>query len=115
MGKVVTEASDIRCQHGAAVIPVSTAVKAVLQVGGKAVLAGTLAGSTVNSTDCSQQPPPNSNVPCAKTVGQTAGPSSVLFVGDDAVLLENAAGTTNGAPTNQWSVKDAKQSLVSVQ
>lgn len=115
MGDVITEASDIRCEHGAAVTPVSTAVAAVLEVAGKAVLVGTLAGSTIASADCLQQPPPASKTPCAKIVTQTAGPSSVLFVGDDAVLLDDAAGTTSGAPTNQWSVKDAKQTLLTVQ
>jgi hypothetical protein len=115
MGKVITEGSDIQCEHGAAVTPVSTAVKAVLEVAGKGVLAGTLADSTIASANCTQQPPPNSNVPCAAIVAQTAGPSSVLFVGSDAVLLEDAAGTTSGAPKNRWSVQDAKQQLLTVQ
>ncbi len=113
MGAVITEGSTIECGHTGSVTPVATSVKAVLQVAGKSVLAGTLAGSAI--ANCAQKPPPNSNVPCATILAQSAGPSSVLFVGSDAVLLEDAAGTTTpGAPTNDWSVKDAKQQLLTV-
>lgn len=110
MAYVITEDSAVACMHQGKVKPAAAAVSAVLSVGGKGVLVGTLASSTVGS-ECTQ-PNSSSSTQCTSIATQTAGPSSVLFAGGKAVLLDSAAGTTNGAPTNIWSVEDAKQSVL---
>jgi hypothetical protein len=113
MADVITSDSTIQCEHQGTVTPVTTAVSAVLFVDGTAVLAGTLALSTVGS-DCLQKPPPNSNVQCGSILTQTDGPSSVLFSDGQAVLLKSAKGDTAlGSPTKSWSVQDAKQDVLS--
>jgi hypothetical protein len=111
MPNVLTKGSTITCAHKGTVTPVAIAVTAVLQVAGSSVLVGTLVGSTVGA-DCIQKPPPDRNVPCTSILGQSAGTSTVLFVGANAVLLEGAKGTTNGSPNNDWSASDAAQSLL---
>jgi hypothetical protein len=111
MAAVITSDSTVQCQHQGTVTPIEAAVAEVLLVAGAAVLVDTLVGSTVG-TDCTQQPPPNSNTPCKALTKQSTGQSTVLFVGTRPVLLDTAAGETNGQPTKVWSVVDAAQNVL---
>lgn len=113
MPKVTTKTSTIACEHQGTVTPLAGAVSTVLFVDGQGVLAGTLAGSQVG-TDCVQKPPPATNVQCGSIASETKGKSTVLSVDGQPVLLEDTAGLTLlGSPTKNWSVKEAKQDVLS--
>jgi len=113
MEKVITEASSLQCQHGGTITPKADAVSGLLTVEGKGVLTKSLVGSKVG-TNCSQQTNTQTgSQQCGKVSTETPGASSVLTVGGEAVLLKSDSGTTDGSPTNNWSVKDAVQDVLS--
>jgi hypothetical protein len=107
MEKVLTTDATVTCLHDGDVSLSSS--QSVLTVAGNPVLVNQLTGSITN---CTQQPPPATNKPCTLASPQTTGISSVLTVNGLPVLLESAAGLTDGSPTNSWSVQDAKQNVL---
>lgn len=117
MGKVLTNTSIVKCAHNGKVKPTNT--QSVLKVNGDDVLVGSLEGnipSIPNPNSCTQQPipaPPPINIPCTVIVTQNpGGTSQVLKVNGVAVLIDTATGTTQGKPTNTWSVKGAEQQVL---
>jgi hypothetical protein len=114
MPKALTESSSVSCDHppaGGGAVTVS-AGQSVLKVGGKAVLAKSQSGASINPANCLQQTPPVSNKPCSTVLSQTAQNSTVLKVNGTFVLLEGTSGTTDGQPDNKWSAKDAGQDVL---
>lgn len=111
MGKVLTKISSVQCLHKGKVDP--TNIQSVLKVNGDDVLVGSLKG-TISA--CIQQPipaPPPINIPCTVIVTQNpGGTSQVLKVNGVEVLIDTATGTTQGKPTNTWSVKSAEQQVL---
>lgn len=109
MGKVLTTASSIKCNHQGIVVP--TTDQSVLKVNGNPVLVEKVQGSFTPGS-CKQVSPPASNVPCTTIQSQSTGTSTVLKVNGKPVALENASGLTNGTPTNNWSVNSAEQQVL---
>lgn len=97
MAKVLTTAATVICGHGATAV-LSGAAK--LTVGGNPVLLETDFASWSFDALCSQKNANASEVQCAKVTGISAGKSTKLSVGGQAVLLDTLGGGTSGAPKN---------------
>ncbi len=108
MPKVLNKGSAITCLHQGTVQ--LTAGQTLLKVDGQAVLLqGDLEGATISG--CTTPASPASK-PCTTVVSMSVGAATKLKVGGKAVLLDTAAGTTDGVtpvPTNFWIVQSAKQ------
>lgn len=113
MALVLTDGSDVSCDHppsGGGALTLTVAAVGPLTVDGATVLSGSLAPTAVGG-GCSQ-PVSQSSAPCLATVSQTAGTSTVLSVNGRPVLLDDAAGQTNGKPDSAWSAKAARQNVL---
>jgi hypothetical protein len=112
MPKVLTTGSTLKCLHQGTVQLVASQQQ--LKVDGQAVLVeGDLDGAAIQGCVTPNAPaatPPTK--PCMTVVSMASGAASKLKVGGKAVLLETAAGMTDGilpAPTNLWNVASAGQ------
>jgi hypothetical protein len=114
MDKIITASSSIHCMHQGTITPVADAVSKVLTIGGDGVLTSSLVDSAVGK-DCTQVTDTSKgSQQCSKVTTETpGGASTVLTVGGTAVLLASDQGTTDGLPTFNWSVTDAKQTVLS--
>ncbi len=112
MTYVVTTKSDVECAHAG--VASLSAPSPKLTVGGNSVvlkqdlLAASLAG-------CTQVPPPQTNVACAKVATLISGEATKLTVRSQPVLLDSLSATTIGVPQNPLSCKDAKQTKLSAE
>jgi hypothetical protein len=107
MANVLTVGSSLQCAHLGKFILVGSQKQ--LTVDGQAVLVdGDLENASISG--CTT-PTAQGTKPCLKVTGVLGGKSTTLSVGGKAVLLDNAAGTTDGLPVapQQWSVASAAQ------
>jgi hypothetical protein len=105
MPKVLTKGSSLTCAHQGTIKLTPSQTK--LKVDGQAVLVdGDLVGATVSG--CTT-PTSQTSKPCSSVVSMMAGAALHLKVGGKGVLLDTAAGLTDGLPTNSWSVQSAGQ------
>ena len=95
MPKVLTTDSTVSCGHGANASLSSTAK---LTVGGSNVLLANGYSAWSFPPGCSQTNVDSGEKICTLVTGITAGESSKLSVGGQAVLLESLGGTTDGSP-----------------
>ena len=112
MPKVLTQGSTLKCLHQGTVVLKAGQTK--LTVDGQAVLVeGDLDGAMISGCLTPNAPaatPPTK--PCMTVVSVTTPAATKLKIGGKAVLLETAAGMTDGilpAPTNLWKVETAGQ------
>ena len=104
MPKVLTSASIITCAHQGKVTPKPGQTK--LAIDGKPALQqSNLIGAPI--VGCSQIGP--GLTPCTSILAVTVGLAVNLSIDGQPVLLETAAGQTNGAPVNLWKAQAAGQ------
>lgn len=113
MPKVLTESSSVKCAHQGTIT--FTASQQKLTVDGQAVLvtSDAMTGTVSNCLTVPVSPPQGPlQTPCLKVVSLSGGAAVKLTVDGTPVLLESAAGTTDGitpVPSNFWSVESAGQ------
>lgn len=112
MPKVITKSSTVKCAHQGTIT--FTASQQKLKVDGQAVLVTTdvVTGTVSNCQTVPSSPPAPLQVKCTKVLSLSVGAAAKLTVGGTPVLLETAAGLTNGVtpvPSNFWSVQSAGQ------
>lgn len=110
--KVLTAAGAVSCgQDGTVTL---TASQQVLIVGGTpALVPDDLSGASV--VGCTTVPDSSKGLKaCSSTTAPTAGAAALLVAGGKPVLLETAAGLTDGTAPNPvaYSTSDAGQSLL---
>src|SRR5262245_61323712 len=116
MPKVITTSSEVKCDHGTGGPVTLQAGQDVLTIGGAAVVARSIAGSTIG-TGCTLTNSGAGQTPCSSVVSQLpGGDSTVLQVNGTPVVLEGATGVTNGVgvppPQLTWSVKSVGQDVL---
>jgi hypothetical protein len=107
MPKVITQGSSITCAHQGKVQVTPSQNK--LKVDGQAVLVeGDLIGAPIVGCTVVES---TSTKRCTSVVSMVVGASLKFKVDGKAVLLETAAGLTDGVPpgANLWSVQSAGQ------
>jgi hypothetical protein len=105
MPKVLFQGSRLTCAHQGTIQLNPGQTK--LKVEGQAVLVdGDLLGASISG--CTT-PSTSSSKPCTTVVSMLSGAALKLKVDGKGVLLETAAGLTDGLPTNTWSVQSAVQ------
>jgi hypothetical protein len=109
MPYVLTVGSSVQCTHQGKVTLKGSQTK--LTVDGQAVLVdGDLDNATIAGCQVKVS---NSTQPCKTVTGVLGGKSTTLAVGGKAVLLDTAAGTTDGLPPPpqlpEWNVASAGQ------
>jgi hypothetical protein len=105
MSFAITVISDVECPDKG-VATMSSSAK--LTVSGKnVVVKDNLVGATLGG--CQQASSPPASVTCATLTEVISGEATKLTVGGQAVLLDSLKGLTSGAPKNQLTCKDAKQ------
>jgi len=109
MPYVLTAGSMLYCAHQGTVQ--LTAGQSSLLVDGQAVLVqGDLEGSPISGC---MTPSSQTSKPCTTLLSMTVGSALHFKAGGMLVLLDTAAGNTDGvtpAPSNLWSVRAAGQS-----
>ena len=106
MSGVLTKGSRVACSHTASVATGAGGAK--LTVKGKAVLRlGDVLGKSVDSASCTN-PVTQTTRKCTTVVAVTAGPATRLTVGGLPVLLDTAAGTTDGPGTLSVAAQQTK-------
>lgn len=122
MGMVVVQGAVIKCPHGGQ-LKLMTGDARLTVAGNGAVTSGMEAGLTFGSpqvpvpgmvSPCTAHTPtpptPPAFVPCVTAATVPAGLATKLTVGNLAVLLDSASGTTaSGAGPGTWSVGDPGQ------
>jgi hypothetical protein len=108
MAKVLIMSSNITCPHSPGKVTVSSSTK--LTVNGSAALlktsiAGKQVGGCTNPTDNS------GNKTCTSVVAVTKGEATKLTFNNQPVMLDDLAGTTDGAKTNSLSASANQSKL----
>lgn len=110
MAKVITAGSMLNCAHQGTVQ--LTASQTLLKVDGQPLLIqGDLDGAPISGCTIPLNPVTGTK-PCTMITSMATGAGLKLKVGGKAVLLETAAGTTDGVtvvPSNFWHVQSAEQ------
>jgi len=110
MARVLTSAAVITCSHQTGVVTVR-ASQQVLTAGRQAVLVRSdLDGAKI--ARCSNDDPSKGLTPCTTTGAPSAGLATNLSVGDEAVLTEEATGTTDSKPPGTWAVHSPGQAVL---